>query len=304
MPNWSEVLKEIDGVQESISRQSSLDIVRRKYLKRLFNLTHRNVIAYYSGFLQKPRYEDCIINDNDKNGFMTAIHQLDRSLGLDLLIHTPGGSTASVESLVDYLHKMFDRNIRAFIPQTAMSAGTMLACACKEIVMGKHSNLGPIDPQFGGIPASGVIEEFETAKEQIKKDPSCIPLWQVIIGKYHPAFIGDCVKAISWSKDMVRSWLENVMFYGDCNAKQISLSIVDHLCDHAHHKSHDRHITIDDCKNINLKVIELESLDKKLRDTVLTIHHSFMHTFGHSQTAIKIIENHRGIAMVNHISRP
>jgi len=36
---------------------------------------------------------------------------------------------------------MFGTNIRAIVPQLAMSAGTMIALSCKEIVMGKQSNL-------------------------------------------------------------------------------------------------------------------------------------------------------------------
>ena len=78
---------------------------------------------------------------------MLCIHKLDRSKGLDLILHTPGGSGAATESLVNYLHQMFGNDIRAFVPQLAMSAGTILACSCKEIYMGKHSNLGLVDPQ-------------------------------------------------------------------------------------------------------------------------------------------------------------
>jgi ClpP class serine protease len=88
------------------------------------------------------------VNDADKNGLMTVVHQLDRSKGLDLLLHTPGGETAATESFVDYLRSIFGKDIRAFIPQLALSAGTMIACACKEIYMGKQSSLGPVDPQF------------------------------------------------------------------------------------------------------------------------------------------------------------
>ena len=79
---------------------------------------------------------------------MTVIHQLDRDKGLDLILHTPGGDTAATESIVDYLHNMFGNNIRAIVPQLAMSAGTMIACSCKEIIMGLQSSLGPIDPQL------------------------------------------------------------------------------------------------------------------------------------------------------------
>ena len=49
----------------------------------------------------------------------------------------------------------------AFVPQLAMSGGTMMACACREIYMGRQSSIGPTDPQFGGTPASGIVEEFQ-----------------------------------------------------------------------------------------------------------------------------------------------
>ncbi|MBX4308663.1 ATP-dependent Clp protease proteolytic subunit, partial [Mycobacterium tuberculosis] len=87
------------------------------------------------------------ITDEDKNGFMLCIHELDRTKGLDLIIHTPGGDSQATIALVDYLRSMFGKNIRAIIPQLAMSAGTMIACSCFEIIMGKQSSLGPIDPQ-------------------------------------------------------------------------------------------------------------------------------------------------------------
>ena len=180
MPNWYEVLKEL----QTSNRTDALDSVRRKYLKQLHGKTDRNVIAYYSGWLQKPGIGNANICDDDKNGFMAAVHGLDRRKGLDLILHTPGGDIAATESIVNYLQKMYGNNIRAIIPQIAMSAGTMIACACKEIIMGKQSNIGPIDPQFWGIPCHGVLAEFRRAVEEIKKDPDSIPIWQTIVGKY------------------------------------------------------------------------------------------------------------------------
>lgn len=147
MPNWKDILHEIAEVSQ---RSSPYDIVRRKYLNDLHEKTKRNVVAYYSGWQQKPDAPNTGINDEDKHAFMTVFHQLDRSKGLDLILHTPGGDMAATESIVDYLRKMFGVNIRAIVPQMAMSGGTMIACACKEIIMGKHSNLGPIDPQVYG----------------------------------------------------------------------------------------------------------------------------------------------------------
>lgn len=156
MPNWNYLLKEIANTPAE-GETSSADIVRRKYLSKLYNLTNRNTIAYYSGWLSKPKIEGVEITDEDKNGFMACIHKLDRDKGLDLILHTPGGDGAATESLIFYLREMFGHDIRAIVPQIAMSAGTIIACACKSILMGKHSNIGPVDPQFGGIPAIGII---------------------------------------------------------------------------------------------------------------------------------------------------
>lgn len=170
MPNWHEILTEINQAG------SQYDIFRRTYLKKLHEKTGRNLIIYYSGWLQRSRLpgfvaQDFSVNDADKNGFMTVIHKMDVSKGLDLILHTPGGEVAATESLVDYLRSMFGTNIRAIVPQLALSAGTMIACASKEVIMGKESSLGPIDPQFNGIPAHGVVEEFETRFQRNQRRP-------------------------------------------------------------------------------------------------------------------------------------
>lgn len=292
MPDWNQILNEIKA------SGSTHDIIRRNYLEKLHNITGRNIIIYYSGWLQKRNVPGIEVNDADKNGFMTVIHQLDRTKGLDLLIHTPGGETAATESLVDYLRSMFGTDIRAFVPQIAMSAGTMIACSCKEIYMGKHSSLGPIDPQFRGTPAHGVVEEFERACEEIKNDSSRIPVWQSILAKYSPAFIGECEKAIEWSTEIVKEWLLTGMFSGRRTKAKIKkvAKIVSELSDHALSKSHARHLSVKKCKEIGLNVIELEN-DHNLQEAVLSVHHTCIHTLS-STPAFKIIENHIGRAYI------
>lgn len=293
MPNWGDILNQIQGIEAQ--GQAALDIVRRSYLKQLSDYTGRNVIAYYSGWLQNAGSLKSSIRDEDKNGFMNAVHQLDRTKGLDLLIHSPGGDLAATESIVDYLHRMFNNNIRAFIPQLAMSGGTMMACACKVIWMGKQSNIGPIDPQFNGIPAHGVLQEFKKAVEETKADPRSIPMWQQIISRYHPTFIGECEKAIQLADEICTKWLEENMFSGCTDAKTRAAGVVKKLNNHDDTKTHARHIHIDEAENFGLKIMRLET-DPKLQDLVLTIHHAFMHTFSRSGV-VKGIENHDGKAV-------
>ena len=231
---------------------------------------------------------------------MAMVHELDRKKGLDLLLHTPGGELSAVESIVHYLRQMFGDNIRAVVPQLAMSGGTMIACACREIIMGKHSNLGPIDPQIGGIAAHGVLEEFERAKLETKQDPDTERVWRSILGQYHPAFIGECEKAIVWAKEIVQEWLITGMFANEENAEERAKGVVEALTDYAEMKTHSRHIHMERCQEIGLKVVELERAKDDLQDKVLTVHHSYMHTFANTR-AVKIVENHLGRAMILHV---
>lgn len=301
MPNWQDVLNEIQQERSSHQRQSRLavDVIRRRYLGRLQEKTKRNVIAYYSGWLSKPGIAESEITDEDKNGLMMAVHGLtksDREKGLDLILHTQGGNIAATESLVDYLRCMFGKNIRALVPQIAMSAGTMVACSCKMILMARHSNLGPIDPQLGGMPAYGVISEFRKAARDIKRSPSRAYVWQPILSKYQPTLLGQCANAILWSNSFVRKQLEDVMFEGDPDAKAKAKRVVRKLSNFRRNRTHSRHVHYDECKDIGLNVSLIED-DQELQDLVLTVHHCFMHTLMNTPS-FKIIENHLGAALV------
>lgn len=306
MPDWNQILNEIQNNVDDADnkRRSTFDIVRRKYLKKLHQLTERNVIIYYSGWLQKPHLSGVVgVNDADKNGFMAVIHGLDRSKGLDLILHTPGGNAAATESLVNYLREMFGTNMRAFVPQLALSGGTMIACACKQIYMGKHSSLGPVDPQLNGIPANGVIEEFKRAYTDILTDSNKIPIWQPILAKYQPTLIVECERVIKWANEMVTEWLQTGMFENpenDVNKDNKIQKIIDNLTDHAISKSHDRHLSYKQCEEIGLEVLLLED-EQNLQEAVLSVHHACIHTLSET-AAFKIIENHDGKAFIQTVA--
>lgn len=281
MPNWSNILKEIQA------QPSRVDLVRKQYLLQLEEHTGRNTIAYYSGFLNGVNDINISINDQDMLGFMNCLKGMDNSKGLDLILHTPGGGITATESIVNYLKSIFENNIRAIIPQMAMSAGTMISLSCKSIVMGKHSNLGPIDPQINGIPAYGIIREFEQAKEDLEQDKN-INYWGMRLGKYPPAFISQCDNAIRLSSELVSTWLTDNMFSREEDSELVA-RIVNALNENENSKNHSRHYNIDFCESLGLKIEALES-DSILQEKVLSLHHAYMHTFSNTP-AIKIIES-------------
>lgn len=298
MPNWNDVLSEIAREQQNgqVQLQRAVDAVRHKYLKELQAKTGRNVITYYSGWLSKPGIAQLEIGDEDKNGFMMAVHKLDKSKGLDLILHTPGGGIAATESIVNYLHKMFKKDIRAIIPQIAMSAGTMMACSSKKILMAEHSNLGPIDPHLNGIPAMGVIEEFKRAFKECKADQSRVLVWEHILRQYRPTFLSQCENAIKWSNQFVEDHLATVMFAGSRTARTKARSVTRALSNYTKNKTHSRHLHIEDCRRLGLEIEKIED-DPALQDLILTVHHCYMHALMNTPS-FKIIENHMGVAFV------
>jgi hypothetical protein len=196
---------------------------------------------------------------------------------------------------------MFGNDIRAIIPHMAMSAGTMIALSCRQIVMGHHSSLGPVDPQIFGMPAHGIVEEFKRAREEIRTDPAAMAVWQPIIAKYPPTLVGECENAIKWSGEIVSKWLKTGMYreLPDDEANAKVEKVLKELADHAFTKSHSRHIGAERAREIGLDVFQLED-DQELQEKILTVHHAFVQTASDSGT-IKIIENHMGVAHVSAI---
>lgn len=289
MAGFSDIQKEL-GVTPS-----QLDVIRRKYIKQLATYTKRNVIVYYSGWLSKPGIPGVDINDLDMAGFMENVKDIDCSKGLDLILHTPGGNPTAAESIVKYLRIKFNNDIRVIVPHLAMSAGTMIACSGKEIIMGKHSSLGPVDPQLNGLPAYSVKKEFEEAKNDLLKNPNNVPYWSLQLQKYPPGFLNVAIDSINLSSELVKEWLGTCMFDKDTDKEKI-INIVNGLNEHDNSKTHGRHFDVQFCKKLGLKITLLED-DPKLQDKVLSIHHSMMLTFN-SSNAVKIIENNEKGTMI------
>ncbi len=303
MGNWNDIHEEIIAATIKHQRTSPLDGVRRKYLAELHKITGRNTIAYYSGWLQRPGPDFAYltqISDDDKNGFMSCFKGWDWNKGLDIILHLPGGSIAATETIIDYIRSKFGDNIRTIVPQISMSGGTMIACAGKQIVMGLHSNLGPIDPQFGSLPAIAVLKEFDRAMQEVTADPNRALVWQHILSKYQPTLLSQAEHAIEWSREIGEKALREGMLKGDADANDKAKKIVEFLLSHDLHRAHGRHLHRRELQDKGLNILELEA-NQDLQDAVLSVHHAYTHTLMNSN-AVKIIESHNGEALVRNVN--
>jgi ATP-dependent protease ClpP protease subunit len=303
MPTWGQLIAEIN---QALAQHgpAGFDFVRRKYMVLLHQKTGRNVILYATKWTQPGTAEPGLVSITmeDVEALMEVVHGLDGSKGLDLIVHSPGGSPDAAEAVVHYLRSKFD-DIRVVVPHAAMSAATMLACASDKIVMGKHSALGPIDPQFiiagpaGAMahPAQAILDQFEKAQEQCK-DPALLGAWVPILPQYGPSLLVQCENALKLAQELVAEWLTRWMFKGDAQGSAKAQDIAKRLADHSAFKSHGRPIHRDAAIAMGLKVEALET-DQVFQAMVLSIYHASSHTFS-STPAVKIVENQLGRAFL------
>jgi hypothetical protein len=247
---------------------------------------------------------------SDVHGFMECCYGVEQR-ELDLVLHSPGGSPQAAERVLEYLRTRFDY-IRAIVPLQAKSAATMIALGCDEIVVGAHSELGPIDPQIlvpvpeGSrfAPAHAILRDFERAKDECKQDVSSIAAWTPILRSYAGGLIEFCNQAIKLSMEVVATWLAKYMLSHDdmkipesqraAKATQIaewfgSAESYDRF------RTHARPIRYPELHSIGLRVNRLEN-DDALQDAALSILHINEITF--NGPAAKIIENHDNRRMV------
>lgn len=283
------------------------DFVRRKYLTLLHqHQPTRAVIVYASAFLEdRPFSLDWLVSGLDMQGFMTAVSRVPER-ELDLVLHTPGGDPDAAQAVLEYLRTRFDR-IRAVIPNQAMSAGTMLALGCDEIVMGKHSQLGPIDPQFtmqtpNGVrqaPAAEILRQFEKAKEQIKADPDALAAWSPLLASVGPGLLSQCDTATRRSKEIVKDWLLRYMLKDRDDREDLAGAAADEFGDYAKHESHGNPIFFEKVKALELNATRLED-DQTYQDLVLSVFHAT--TLALNAGVQKIIENHNGVAFLRQVT--
>jgi len=139
-------------------RPSPFDDVRRRKLEAISAITRRPVVLYATACTIPNKIlapQVIMIDFSDKLAFGDITEQIDGP-ALDIIIHSPGGLTEAVESIVDQLRRKFS-DIRFMVPNFAKSAATMMVMVGDEILMDPDAELGPIDPQmhtiFGTHPA-------------------------------------------------------------------------------------------------------------------------------------------------------
>lgn len=190
---------------------------RQSQIRDIEALTGRRLIAYVAGPYTS-------ISGIDIPPFVDLLHDVKAGESLDLMLHTPGGEVDQAERIIMLCRKRVKDTgeFRVIVPDAAKSAGTLIALASDEIVMGEPSELGPIDPQVQIVTASGEpmarpAQSFLDGLDRIvsESEDEVSPAYFPLLDKLDPALIDFCEKAVKQSEEFAQRYLKKYMLSHD-----------------------------------------------------------------------------------------
>lgn len=136
---------------------------------------------------------------------------------LAVVLDTEGGYIEVVQRIADTMRKHY-RHVAFFVPDRAMSAGTVLVMSGDEIWMDYYSTLGPIDPQIQRpmidrlVPAVGYLEQYDRLIEKSAKGKLTTAELVFLLDKFDPAELYAFEQARKLSIKLLKEWLVNYKF--------------------------------------------------------------------------------------------
>ena len=248
-------------------------VIHHEVVANIEALTNRNLVSY-SSFFAHPAG---IIDDHDPRMIETLLKSIDLSKypgTLDLMINSPGGSPTAAEKIV-LTCRAYAKSFRVIVPQTAMSAATMVAMGADIILLTPTSEIGPIDPQMvqklpnGQVVVRSAKAHIDAYLELVSKTQAAIksgepphPFVELLRG-IDPPWIQECIKARLLAEKIAVDLLSRWMLSGK-NKNEVQ-GVVERFVAEGDQASHGRVIRAEKAKSFGLGVDVVEADDELWR---------------------------------------
>jgi ClpP class serine protease len=256
---------------------------RKAQLKRVSDLREGRDVLVYAAALNVPVHAGPLITLNNSD-LLAITDQLSNLTGkaLDLILETPGGSGEVAEQIVRLVRRKYS-DVAVIVPGTAKSAGTIMAFAADEILMGPTSALGPIDAQMtwqGKVfSADALIKGFEKIKANVDAEKKLNLAYVPILQQLSPGELQHAQNSLDFARNLVRDWLVRYKFKDwsshSSSGKPVTPDekqaradeIAAQLCDHGRWLTHGRSIILEDLQNMRLLITDY-SQNSQLADAI------------------------------------
>lgn len=128
-------------------------------------------------------FDEGSIHRTTSNRIYSALSSIDSTKPILLILNTPGGDVASAYLISKLCREHTTATFEVAVPRRAKSAGTLICCGADKIHMGSLSELGPIDPQFGAVPALALKHSVEHIAELVGIYPGASQMFSDYLSK-------------------------------------------------------------------------------------------------------------------------
>lgn len=150
----------------------------KEHLKKIvsdFKFNEKTILFIYG--------QDESINDNTADIIYRIIPKDNTNQEIIFFINSAGGNIEPAY-LISKCCREYAKKFIVTIPRKAKSAATLLSFGANEIHMGTMSEMGPIDPQFGGLPALGLRDAVINVAKICKKVPEASDMFAKFLSNH------------------------------------------------------------------------------------------------------------------------
>ena len=280
---------------------AACDAVILYNLRLMSQLTGRDTILYTGAFRHGDRgpSPDAVINEDDISAFGDILDRLNRQddypdpnlsfhphphgahrefghytgphrpttghdqRQLDLILHSPGGTLSATQAIVRALRGRY-AHIRVFVPQRAMSAAAMLACAADQIIMGGFASLSPTNPMvvvptIGGsmmVPAQAVVDERNELLRRLQGSEATGEDLMTLVAQ-PPGLFHEARRIISECSLTLGGWVESYSRAPDAPQANTGQHIADWISSYNQHLGHASVLTLADLQRYGLNATHM-----------------------------------------------
>ncbi len=154
--------------------------------------------------------------DDILRGAIEQIRRASKKRALTTLLTTGGGYAEVVQRIVETMRFNYSR-VYFVIPNSAFSAGTILAMSGDAIYMDYYSRLGPIDPQVETakgvpVPALGYLIQWDRLLDKATKGALTMPEMHLMVDGFDQAELYKYEQARNLSVTLLKEWLVKYKF--------------------------------------------------------------------------------------------
>lgn len=200
--------------------------------------------------------------------FAEMLFDLDHSRDLHLMLNTPGGDGEVAVRLARMAQEAC-RRLVILVPDTAKSAGTVLALAAHELIMGPTSDLGPIDPQIllpdrGFVSAKDLIAAVEATITTVAERPTTLPIQAAMLAGIDSTVLQFARSALARTNDLAHQAITSNPDRSSTDIARLCDAVVQPLIELPH--SHQAVVGAPEARQIGLPVTTPSSHDPHWRD--------------------------------------